>query len=110
MEDKKIVSRIEAIRTEIKKDGIDVDKLVKELRDIREIVKDMDQYPLVVRALRLVADYIDANSTFDIHFLEDSEDPAENLDYYLQLLEQPENEYNRDELKELTDVLRAKSE
>jgi hypothetical protein len=106
MIDKKIVKRIEAIRKDVVETGVAADELVTELREIREEVKAMDQYPLVVRALRLVADYIEAKDTFDIQFLEDSEDPGENLDYYLQLLEHPENEYNRDELKELTDLLK----
>lgn len=106
MVESKVIERIEKLRKSIGKDGIAAEALSKEMKEIREEVKSLDKYPLVVRALRLVYEYIDQTGTFDIQFLEDSTDPAENLDYYLQLLEHPENTYNQEELLELTEALK----
>ncbi len=106
MVESKIVERIENLRKTINNEGVSPDALVSELREIREEVKALDKYPLVVRALRLVYEYIEQSGTFDIQFLEDSADPVENLDYYLQLLERPDNEYNQEELLELTEALK----
>ncbi len=106
MVESKVIDRIEKLRKSIGKDGVSPEELVKELREIREEVKTLDKYPLVVRALRLVYEYIEQAGTFDIQFLEDSADPVENLDYYLQLLEHPDNPYNQEELLELTEALK----
>jgi len=106
MVESKVIKRIEKLRKSIASDGISPEALATELKEIREEVKSLDKYPLVVRALRLVYEYIEQSGTFDIQFLEDSADPVENLDYYLQLLEHPENPYNQEELLELTEALK----
>ncbi len=106
MVESKVIKRIEKLRKSIARDGVSPEALATELKEIREEVKALDKYPLVVRALRLVYEYIEQAGTFDIQFLEDSADPVENLDYYLQLLEHPENQYNQEELLELTEALK----
>jgi len=106
MVESKVIKRIEKLRKSIASDGFSPEALATELKEIREEVKSLDKYPLVVRALRLVYEYIEQSGTFDIQFLEDSADPVENLDYYLQLLEHPENPYNQEELLELTEALK----
>ena len=107
MEDKKILKKIAAIQKDLQKSGLVLDTTITELKELREMVKDLDKYPLIVKALRLTYEYMEVHETFDIQFLEDNDEPVENLVYLLQLIEHPDNKYNRDEIRELTEVIKG---
>lgn len=86
---------------------MDTPKLVEELKELRELVKDQDPDPLVVKVLRLTFEYLEQNGEFNISFLEDPDaSNISNLEYLLELIDHADNEYNREELRELSNVLK----
>lgn len=94
---------------EIRKNAgkLDTPKLVEELKELRELVKDQDPDPLVVKVLRLTYEYLEQNGVFNISFLEDPDaSNISNLEYLLELIDHADNEYNREELRELSNVLK----
>ncbi len=103
---KKIDTLIAAIQKKF-----EAEKIVESLKEIREFaLKETD--PLLAKVNRLAFEYIVANDCFD-HTVEKVEDEegeetliepgtdAENLIYLLQLIRQSENEFNREEIKEM---------
>lgn len=86
---------------------IDTAELIGHLKELRELVKEKDPDPLVVKTLRLTYEYLEMNGVFNISFLEDPDaSNISNLEYLLELIEHADNEYNREELRELSDVLK----
>ncbi len=82
-------------------------KLVDALKELRELVKEQDPDPLVVKVLRLTYEYLEQNGVFNISFLEDPDaSNISNLEYLLELIDHADNEYNREELRELSNVLK----
>lgn len=92
--------------------------IIKSLTDIREdALKETD--PLLAKVCRLSHEYITENDCFD-HTVEKEEDDegeefllepgtdAENLTYLLQLIRQSENDFNREEIKEMRTWLKLK--
>jgi len=103
---KKIDTLIAAV--EKKFDGKSIIKALKEIREFA--LKETD--PLLAKVNRLAYEYIEANDCFD-HTVEKVEDEegeetliepgtdSENLVYLLQLIRKSENEFNREEIKEM---------
>jgi hypothetical protein len=89
---------------EIREQGIDTASLIPRLQEIRELaLKEED--PLLVRALRLCWQHITENDGFHLAFVEEAETQEENLSYMLELMVRSDNKYNRDELREMTNML-----
>ena len=90
--------------TELSKAGIKPESLIPNLQKAREYaLKEED--PLVTRALRLAWQHLEANNGFLLAFLEDAETQEENLEFFLSLCIRCENDRNRDELREMTNML-----
>jgi len=97
--------------------GFDAKKVIKSLTEIREYaLKEED--PLLAKVNRLAYEYIQANDCFDytVEKIEDNEgeeelkDPgtdSENLIYLLQLIKKSDNEFNREEIKEMRTWLKG---
>lgn len=96
----------DAILKEANKKNPDTDKLVKLLMELREVAKANND-PLVVKLLRMVAEYLQANESFEIgdRFEEPLPDDESNLAYFIQLVADSENKFNREELQEFKAVL-----
>lgn len=108
MNDKKTIEKLNHIREDYKTGKINTKDLIEELKILREMVKDLDPDPLVVKVLRLTYEYLTENDVFNIQFLEEnSDDDISDFEYLLELLLHAENEYNREELRELSDVLKS---
>lgn len=110
---KKIDALIESVGKEFNQEAI-----IESLKDIREdALKETD--PLLAKVCRLAYEYLAENECFD-HTVEKEEDDegeefllepgtdAENFTYFLQLMRQSENEYNREEIKEMRTWLKKK--
>ena len=82
-------------------EGIQTGKLIKPLQEIREIAKQ-EKDPLVTRALRLAWQHLEANESFNIPLAEEIETETENLSYFLSLCIKNENDFNREDLREMT--------
>jgi hypothetical protein len=97
---------LEKIQKLVEKDGIKTDKLIPLLQEAREFaLKEED--PLLTRALRLCWQHLEANEGFELAYLEDEESTQENFLYLISLAIKSENTYNRDELREMTNMLQA---
>lgn len=110
---------IQDIIDQVSKDGIDVESVVTQLKELRPIaIQEKD--PLLIRAIRLTYEHMEENDDFELNCMEeirdeedeDEEDveeeeysPEENLAYMLQLWIQSDNKYNRDEIRTFADKL-----
>jgi hypothetical protein len=141
MQTLKAQQKVDSIIQDVTKNGIIAENMIKELKDLREIVR-VEQDPLVIKTLRLVYTYIEDEGSFDLNLLEeeeideieeeeedgidaeakeeeeeeeeeiyefstveDFEEKRENFLYFLSLIKESENEYNRKELKKLRSFL-----
>ncbi len=98
--------------------GFDAEKTIKALTEIREYaLKETD--PLLAKVCRLSYEYIKENDCFDYTVEktenEDGEDvlmepgtDSENLIYLLELIKRSDNEFNREEIKEMRTWLKNK--
>lgn len=92
---------------DIEKNGIQPDKNIPVIQKIREAAL-AENDPLVTRALRLAWQHLENNGAFELNFLQEDDEnatPEENLIYMLNLCVKSENTYNRDELREMTNML-----
>ncbi len=95
---------LEGILKESEKSGIQAEKYIPLIQKAREYaLKEND--PLVTRALRLLWQHLEANEGFQIAFLEEAETQEENFTYFISLCLKSDNDYNRDELREMTNML-----
>jgi len=103
---KKVDALIETVSKEF-----NAEVIIEALKEIREhALKETD--PLLAKVCRLSYEYIAENDCFD-HTVEKEEDEegeefliepgtdTENFTYLLQLIRQSENDYNREEIKEM---------
>lgn len=95
---------LEGMIAEIREQGIDTASLIPQIKEVRELaLKEED--PLLARALRLCWQHISENDGFHLAFVEEAETQEENLCYMLELALRSDNKYNRDELREMTNML-----
>jgi Rad3-related DNA helicase len=95
---------LEKLISAVNADGINVSVLVPAMKQLREFaLKEED--PLITRALRLGYQHLEENDGFHLAFIEEAETQEENLSYFLELMLRAENKYNRDELREMTNML-----
>lgn len=107
MKAKETKQKLDQLKAAVKNNELNNDEIVQALMDLRELVKSHDPDPLVVKALRLTAEYMEANGVFNIQFLEEDEsNDMTDFEYLLELVGSAENEFNREELRELVDVLK----
>lgn len=90
--------RIAAIKGTLAKEGFDSDKIVKQLKELRQYFIDNLNQPGYVRMIRLAYENIEKNGTYTFEYTEDS--PNANLSYLLDLLSDYDNKYNKEELIE----------
>ena len=118
---------IEKIQKEISKSGINQNKLIEQLRELREIaLKEED--PTLTKVIRLTYEHLAEHGTFNIpipadelvaegdeedaeaemmiNSIETDEDRVESLNYLLSLMHDRENPSNRQELFEYRDALK----
>lgn len=95
---------LEHILTTVQKSDLLATKLIPDLQKAREYaLKEND--PLITRALRLAWQHLETNNSFDISFLEEAEAANENFEYFINLMIKSSNTINRDELREMTNML-----
>lgn len=102
-EAQKIVDKILGI---VEKEGIATAKLIPLIQNLREFALS-EEDPLVTRTLRLTWQHLEANEAFDISYLEEAETQEENFVYMFELIKNSDNKYNRDEIREITNMLQA---
>lgn len=97
---------IQKVIDNAEKNGIASESNIADLQKAREFaLKEND--PLVTRALRLTWQHIESNEGFEVAFLEDAETQDENFSYFMNLILKSDNTYNRDEIREITNLLQG---
>lgn len=104
MKSEKANELISKILKQTESKGIDVEKLVPMIKELREFALE-EQDPLVTRTMRLTWQHLEENGGFELQILEDSESQDENLSYLIELFAKSDNKYNRDEIREITNNL-----
>ena len=75
------------------------DAICAQLMELRDIFKDIIKDPLATKLCRLSAEHIGATGTFDFDISDEDEDAEEKpFLYFLEILRDPTNKYNREEL------------
>lgn len=108
MQSKEANDILATIQKSVDKSGIDADSMIPQLQKAREYaLKEND--PLLTRALRLAWQHLEANGGFEISYLEEAETQEENFSYMLALMQKSDNTYNRDELREITNLMQSEA-
>ena len=95
---------IDKIKSELNQGGLDADKVIALLKELREFFKANLKEPGYVRMIRLAYEEIEANGDYTFLFLEES-DGKENLAYLVDLLADHSNKYNREELQDIRNLM-----
>lgn len=80
-------------------------EMIEQMKAMRELFKDLEQ-PTIVKSIRLAYEHIGNYGNLDnLPYWEEEEieldDENSSFEYYLGLLMNPTNKYNREEIKEL---------
>ncbi|MGY5849459.1 hypothetical protein [Salegentibacter sp. F14] len=111
------------IQRDLMRNGIIINTLVNDLKELRTIIVDEEGNPLLAKALRLTYEHIENFEGFEIAIpddepMEEGEQTPENsaatgqesLDYLLSLMAEPDNKVNKIELREYVDALNSYAE
>ena len=86
------------------KKSFDPEEVVDQLMEIRELARE-EKDPTAVKILRLASEYIGQNGNFDINFLDEDGGDLTDFDYLVQLLVSIHKDVNREEIREIRDML-----
>ncbi len=100
---------IDKIKAEIKKNGFNHDKFIHLLKELREFFKANLNEPGLVVMIRLAYENIEENGAYTFLYLEE-EDGKANLEYFVDLLADYSNKYNREELQEIRNLMEGKTQ
>lgn len=108
---KAVKAKVEALQVAYKEHNDVTPAMIEELKALRELFKDI-QKPTIVKSIRLVYEHIEMHGSLDnLKYWEEEEIEldAENSSfaYYIGLLNNPTNKYNREEIKELNVLLKT---
>lgn len=95
---------IAKIKNELSKEAYSQETVVSLLKELREYFKSNLNEPGLVRMIRLAYEEIENNGDYTFLFLEE-EDGKANLEYLVDLLGDHNNKYNREELREIRDLM-----
>lgn len=87
--------------------SFDAEEIAAELMSIRELAKE-EKDPAIIKILRLAAEYIQANESFELGYVEgDEEDVVEmsDFEYLMELIIHCDREANRSEIREYRNLL-----
>jgi hypothetical protein len=104
--DPKVVDLVEKIKKSFAKDNGFSQDVVAKMQDLRNLFIEQEQ-PTLVKSIRLVYEYAEAFDEFLIDAWEE-EGGLGSFDYYLGLLENAHNKYNKEEIKALNTYLKAR--
>jgi len=95
---------IAKLKQTIEKKGFEGGTLVQQLKDLREYIKGNLHEPGYVKMIRLIYENIEENGTLTFDYLR-GDTPEANLNYFLDLMADYNNKYNREELQEVRNLL-----
>jgi hypothetical protein len=95
---------IAKIKNELSQEAYSQETVVTLLKELREYFKSNLNEPGLVRMIRLAYEDIENNENYTFLFLEE-EDGKANIEYLVDLLGDHNNKYNREELREIRDLM-----
>lgn len=106
-----IKAKIEDLQTAYQSQKEVTPEMIEELKALRELFKEL-QKPTIVKSIRLVYEHIEAYGSLDnLSYWEEEEieldEENSSFEYYIGLLTNPTNKYNREEIKELNVLLKG---
>lgn len=112
---KAIDAKIEAIKAAYQTDRAVNDAIIEAMKELRELFKKTEQQPTIVKSIRLVYEHIGNYGNLDnLRYWEEEEieldEDNPSFLYYIGLLTNPTNKYNREEIKELNLQLKEMAE
>lgn len=123
MKNLKAQQLLNKIQRDLMRNGLIINTLVGDLKELRGIIVDEEANPLLAKVLRLTFEHIEEYDGFNIAIpddepMEDGDELPENtaetgqesLDYLLSLIADPENKVNKIELREYVNALNAYAE
>lgn len=89
-------------------------EMIEQMKAMRELFKELEQ-PTIVKSIRLTYEHIGNHGNLDnLPYWEEEEieldEENSSFEYYLGLLTNPTNKYNREEIKELNILLKGITE
>ncbi|CAA6802619.1 MAG: Unknown protein [uncultured Aureispira sp.] len=86
-------------------------EMIEQMKAMRELFKELKQ-PTIVKSVRLAYEHLGNHGSLDnLTYWEDEEieldEESSSFEYYLGLLTNPTNKYNREEIKELNVLLKG---
>jgi hypothetical protein len=94
---------IDKIKNTIAKQGVG-DQVIADMKELREWFKANLNEPGYVRMIRLAYENIEENDDYTFLYLEE-EDGKANLDYFIDLLADYKNKYNKEELIDIRHLM-----
>jgi hypothetical protein len=94
---------IDAIKKTLSKEGVG-EKVVTQLKELREYFKSNLNEPGYVKMIRMAYENIEENGDYTFAFLEDG-DGKTNLEYFVDLLGEYQNKYNKEELQDIRNLM-----
>lgn len=84
------------------------DEMIEQMKELREIYITHER-PTIVKSIRLTYEHIQRYGDFSVRYWDEDEDQPDvsGFEYYIDLIANPNNKYNRDEIKELNLRLKA---
>jgi hypothetical protein len=104
--DPKVVDLVDKIKDAFANDNGFSKNVVSAMQELRSLFIEQEQ-PTLVKSIRLVYEYAEAFDSFSIDAWEE-EGGLGSFDYYLGLLENSNNKYNKEEIKALNNYLKAR--
>jgi len=104
--DPKVSDLVEKIKNAYANDNGISKEVVSKMQELRNLFIEQEQ-PTLVKSIRLVYEYAEAFDGFSIDAWEE-EGGLVSFDYYLGLLENFNNKYNKEEIKALNVFLKAR--
>jgi hypothetical protein len=95
---------VQAIKRTLAADGFEAEKVIEQLKELREYFKANLDEPGYVRMIRLAYEDIENNGEYTYQYLEEGDSKA-NLEYFVDLLADCGNKYNREELQEIRQLM-----
>jgi hypothetical protein len=95
------------IKADYEKNGV-TEKTVAALREIRLYYRDVVVNPMLTKMCRLLADHFEAYGKFDLDISDEEEGDVIEGDtfvYLLEIMQDPDNKYNYDEIQAFKQLL-----
>ena len=104
--DPRVIQLVEQIKKAYKKDKKFSEDVVNTMKEVRQIFIELEQ-PAIVKAIRLVYEYAETFKGFVIELWEEDSETT-SLEYFVGLLDNFHNKYNREEIRAINVFLKAR--